>query len=209
MRGSRLLAVAAMLLPLPFLTLGMNAVSDALARRAAHSLDRVARVIAPAPHATAPEIFIEPEIDAVSEPLEVPSRPARSIKAKRVVPAHGIRVRAETVLRIANAGSRPSGIPVPARGNRPAGLALVGVSGLGVGLVDGDVLVSAGGRPAKSVADVVGAVIGARSAHASEICGRFWRNGEPWNLVVEQPYVSRKPSPEAATGAVRVARRGF
>ena len=111
------------------------------------------------------------------------------------VPTRGIRVSAATVLRIANSGARPVGIPVPAEGARPAGLMLSGVSGLGVGMQDGDVLTHAGGRPALSEADVVGLVIAARGKEVPSIGGRFWRDGEPWNLVVEQPYVREDGTP--------------
>ena len=111
------------------------------------------------------------------------------------VPKRGVRVSAATVLRLANSGARPSGIPVPAEGPRPAGLMLTGVSALGVGILDGDVLTHAGGRPALSEADVVSLVIAARGRQVSAIGGRFWRNGEPWNLVVEQPYVREDGRP--------------
>jgi hypothetical protein len=41
---------------------------------------------------------------------------------------------------------------------------------------------------------VVGVVIGSRAQHVPEICGRFWRHGEAWNLIVEQPYLAPKPA---------------
>ena len=92
----------------------------------------------------------------------------------------------------------PSGAYVPAEGARPAGLQLQGVSALGVGLEDGDVLTHADGRPARSRGDVIGVVIAARGAGAREIGGRFWRNGEVWNLIVEQPYgAGALPRPHA------------
>ena len=56
-----------------------------------------------------------------------------------------VRVRAERVLSLANAGVRPRGVPVPASAEHPAGLRLSGVSSLGVGLEDGDVLTRVGG----------------------------------------------------------------
>jgi hypothetical protein len=106
---------------------------------------------------------------------------------------------------------------VPAEGRRPAGLLLSGVSGLGVGIEDGDVLTHAGGRPALSESDVVGLVIAARGKEVPAIGGRFWRNGEQWSLVVEQPYVREEGEPKRhrrpkaivsgeATGVVAVAR---
>jgi hypothetical protein len=38
----------------------------------------------------------------------------------------------------------------------------------------------------------VGLVIASRGARAGQISGRFWRRGEYFNLVVEQPYLARK-----------------
>jgi len=109
----------------------------------------------------------------------------------------GIRISAETVLRLADSGARPRGIPVKAEGQRPAGILLVGVSALGVGMKDGDVLVEAAGKPALQTAEVIRAVIAARAAHAKEVSGRFWRGGEYWLLVVEQPYPQALPAPSA------------
>jgi len=196
-----LLAVA----PFPALALASHSLADWVARRGAAAVDHVARSVAQ-PHREGPAwVYVEPlDAEDATQAPPVDGAASRSIAtrvvARRapVVPKKGIRVRAEAVLRLANAGARPSGIPVAAHGRRPAGLALVGVSGLGIGLVDGDVLTHAGGRPALSPGDVVGMVIGARAHHASEICGRFWRNGEPWNLIVEQPYVQRSHRGPAA-----------
>jgi hypothetical protein len=124
----------------------------------------------------------------------------------------GIWVPASTVLRLANSGVRPRGYPVGATAERPAGIALAGVGALGIGLQDGDVLTTAAGRPARSPGDVVGAVLASRGAGAKQISGRFWRDGEPWQLVVEQPYLRpqrrRRPGvrePQAPAGAMRVA----
>jgi hypothetical protein len=185
-------------MPLPALAWSGGALADWAAKRGATLVDRAAHVALPARARPVPATFVEPEVEAV---LEAPAPGAEdAVLSRRVsrVPSKGIRVRAEAVLRLANAGARPSGIPVPPKGSRPAGVALVGVSGLGVGLIDGDVLTHADGRPARSAADVIGVVIGARAQHAREICGRFWRNGEAWNLIVEQPYVSRPSAAESS-----------
>jgi S1-C subfamily serine protease len=66
---------------------------------------------------------------------------------------------------------------------------MVGVSGLGVGVRDGDVLTEVDGAPATSVEAVVRAVVAARSARAAAVGGRFFRDGESFALVVEMPYV--------------------
>lgn len=182
----------ALTLPLPVLAVGASTLADTLGRAAARSLDLATRGLLRAPQREVRPVYVEalpPPTSPVvatprAEPSVAPSPPARAI---RPVPK-GIRVRAGAVLRLANSGARPGGVPVSARGDRPAGLALTGVGGLGIGLVDGDVLTHAAGRPALSPGDVIGVVIGSRAAQAPEIWGRFWRNGESWNLVVEQPY---------------------
>ena len=71
---------------------------------------------------------------------------------------------------------------------RPSGLLLSGVSALGVGLQDGDVLTEAAGQKASSVATVVGLVLAARARKDPEISGRFFRGSLPFLLTVEQPY---------------------
>jgi len=103
-------------------------------------------------------------------------------------PTRGLYVRAPVVMRIARSGVRPSGALVPARGERPAGIALHGVGGLGVGLQEGDILTQVAGQPARSPEAVIATVIGAYRAHAKAVSGRFWRGGELWSLVVEIPY---------------------
>lgn len=192
---SRFLIPLLLAAPLPVLAAASVHGADWAARRAAATLDRVVRSAT----RSEPEqkwVYVEPEVEvtATTSPATSPASPRAAPRAKQI-PKKGVRVRAETVLRLANAGARPSGIPVPANGDRPAGIALSGVSGLGIGLVDGDILTHADGRPARAASDVIGVVIGARAQKAPEICGRFWRQGEPWNLIVEQPYLRRRPAP--------------
>lgn len=198
--------VVVLIVPPLSLAAAMVPLADWGGRQGAKLLDSAARAIARPPANAAPWVYLEPEaLEATEQDLSaatVGAPGARSpARPTKVVPKKGIRVRAEAVLRLANAGARPSGIPVPAKGARPPGIALVGVSGLGIGLVDGDILTHADGRPARTAADVVGVVVGARSQHASEICGRFWRNGEPWNLIVEQPYVRSRRRTAQRTGS--------
>jgi hypothetical protein len=103
-------------------------------------------------------------------------------------PTRGIRVSAATVLRLANRGVRPSGSPVAASDERPAGLALQGVTGLGVGLRDGDVLTQVAGAPASSTGAVIGAVLAARQRRAPAMSGVVYRGGEKIAIYVEMPY---------------------
>ncbi|MEZ4221128.1 MAG: hypothetical protein R3B13_09370 [Polyangiaceae bacterium] len=179
------------LLPLSGLV-GSQAV-DWAARPIAQGLGQAAALWAPAAAAPA-EVYVEADVDAAAaDPTRIALAPQAALMRSAAVPRKGVRVSAGRVLALANAGARPSGVFVPARGARPAGLALTGVSALGVGLIDGDVLTHAGGRPASSAAAVVGMVLGARARGLPELSGRFWRNGESWNLIVEQPYVRRSP----------------
>lgn len=125
---------------------------------------------------------------------ELPEAPPESTAPERqvpraVAPPRGLFVSADRVLALADRGARPSGIRVGAQGSRPAGLMLVGVSGLGVGLRDGDILTHALGQPAVSEAAVVGAVIQARGARQPRLHGRIWRQGRSFPLVVAQPYL--------------------
>lgn len=107
------------------------------------------------------------------------SKPAKSPR--------GIVVRADTVARAVHSGGRPSGVFTPANGSRPAGLSLVGVSGFGTALRDGDILTSVGGTPATSVGAVVGAVAGAIGHGAKVITGVVWRGDDRIDVAVEIP----------------------
>jgi hypothetical protein len=181
----------ALALPLPFLAAGAGSLAERLGRELGRSLSSVADQLAAQRHDPAPLTVIVPLAEA--EPVEAP-RPRAMKRAPAPAAQKGVYVRANAVLRLARVGARPSGVPVRATADRPAGLALVGVSGLGVGLSDGDILTHAGGVPARSPGQVVGLVISARGARAGQISGRFWRRGEYYDLVVEQPYLKPKPS---------------
>lgn len=124
-----------------------------------------------------------------TEPRAAKGRPAqRGAKAKGQAQERSLFVSAATVLRLAETRARPRGAPVKADGVRPAGLRLVHVAELGVGLRDGDVLTRAVGQPALSTSAVVRAVLLARAKGARVLEGEFWRGGERWVLRVEQPY---------------------
>jgi hypothetical protein len=102
--------------------------------------------------------------------------------------AHGIRISAAQVLSLAARRTMPQAVPVKATAYHPAGLLLRGVSGMGVGLQDGDVLTEAAGQKASSVGTVIGIVLAARARQTPEISGRFYRAGVPFLVTVEQPY---------------------
>ncbi len=107
------------------------------------------------------------------------------------IPKKGLRVSASTVLRLANARAVPGGAFQPATGRQPSGMRLSGVSAMGVGLRDGDLLSHVAGSPATSRSAIVSQVLAARAKHAQAISATFWRDGEPWRLIVEMPYLRR------------------
>ena len=115
-------------------------------------------------------------------------------RAHRIQPSagtsamHGIRVSAAQVLALAQRRAMPQAVPVKANAYHPAGLLLRGVSALGIGMQDGDVLTEAAGQKASSVAAVIGVVLAARARLSPEISGRFYRAGIPFSVTVEQPY---------------------
>ncbi|HEY5373014.1 MAG TPA: hypothetical protein VIK01_04975, partial [Polyangiaceae bacterium] len=106
----------------------------------------------------------------------------------RASDAHRIRVSAAQVLALAERRAMPQAVSVKANAYHPAGLLLRGVSALGIGVQDGDVLTEAAGQKATSVATVVGVVLAARARQSPEISGRFYRAGVPFLVTVEQPY---------------------
>jgi hypothetical protein len=113
------------------------------------------------------------------------SRGPRSPGAKS---RSGVFIGANTVLRLAASGVVPEGRPVDASGGRPAGIQLSGVSALGVGVHDGDVLTEVAGRPVRTEGQVVGMVLALRARRESSISAAFYRGSERWSLVVEMPY---------------------
>jgi hypothetical protein len=130
-----------------------------------------------------------PELDADPTSASTLTKTGKKKPSSTLVkPTRGLRVSAATVLRLANRGVRPSGSPVPATAERPAGLALQGVSGLGVGLRDGDVLTQCAGAPASSPGAVIGAVLAARQRRAPAMSGVVYRGAEKIALYVEMPY---------------------
>lgn len=196
--------------------------ADRLGRRVGEGLSSGIAVLLPPPPTLPPRCELAPDHAPAAPPsLVTPAASARALtgggdpRSRRAAapgapaPRRGLHVSADAVLRLARSGARPRGVPVPAEGARPAGILLQDVGGLGVGLQDGDVLTMAGGAPSLAPSDVVGMVIAARGRRAALIGGQFWRDGEPWNLVVEQPYPdpSAREDPVAPPGASAVEGR--
>ncbi len=128
--------------------------------------------------------------------LQAPGQKEKE-KAMALPKPVGVFVSRARVLAAANAGIRPSGAPVPATWWRPAGLALAGVAYLGVGLRDGDVLVS----PGASEGAIIGAVSAALRHHARGVSGVAWRGTQKIFITVELPELDDDPAPASEPGA--------
>lgn len=194
-RGRALLAPASLALALPAFALQTweNACADRLGDGIA------AWLVALTPTLPAPSPSDDWQDAAENEPVSLAAAPAvrgapldgkpsSKTARPRGTPKQGIRITSAQVLSLAARRAMPSAVFVKASAQHPAGLLLAGVSGLGVGLQDGDILTEAAGQKASSVAQVVGIVLAARSRQATEISGRFYRAGVPFLLTVEQPY---------------------
>ncbi|MBW2453871.1 MAG: hypothetical protein JRI68_05155 [Deltaproteobacteria bacterium] len=195
--------LALLLLPFVAVFVAGRAAVAPLAMRLALPVDVAADRLAALPTAREPQpLPPTPEAESIAQlddsPNEASVAPpaAGSIRPApgpvKPPPAIGILVGRKRVQAAVKAGIRPSGTPVPATPWRPAGLALAGVSALGVGLRDGDVLVRAGGTPARSDGAVIGAVRGALESRARAISGEVWRGERRIVITVELPKVKFK-----------------
>lgn len=106
----------------------------------------------------------------------------------------GVFVSAEQVLRLSKVARVPAARFVEKKGERPAGLQVAGVGGLGIGVQDGDVLTHVGGAEVKSSAAVISTVLQLRAKRAAAISGEFWRGQERFQIVFQMPYLSAAPA---------------
>ena len=197
-------AASLLCLVLPFVMVRqkVRAFADGFATETASTLAALVPEVPAAPSLSrADEValanFARDEASALATPPPAPPpQKAAKSRAKAQKPKEkAVFIPASTVLRLANGGATvPRGVYVPALGERPAGLRLLGVSALGVGMRDGDVLTRVLGAEISSVGEVVARVIAARNQRARHISGEFWRDGARWALVVEQPYVEPEPT---------------
>jgi hypothetical protein len=106
-----------------------------------------------------------------------------------------IHINSDAVLKIANSGRRPTGKPVTADGERPAGVQVFGADSLGVGVRDGDVITRVSGVAVTSVGQVISLVIAARGARQRIISAQVFRGKRSYVLTVEQPYLPQAEPP--------------
>jgi hypothetical protein len=173
----------------------------AIGREAAAAAVRLVPTRPPAP--LVEESSLAAELDESIARAPAPGKPPTAAERKagkrRGPPARvGVYVSAATVMRLAQAQVMPRAVAVGPLGARPAGLRLVGVAGLGIGMRDGDVLTRVLGAPVSGTGEVISRVIAARGRRAREISGEFWRNGAPCSIVVEQPYLEEEPGKTAS-----------
>lgn len=131
--------------------------------------------------------------DVPSDESGAPDGTKTKTKAKGKPGGGALFVSAEQVIRLSRQASVPASRYVPAQGQRPAGLQVAGVGGLGIGVRDGDVLTKVAGAEARSSAAVISTVLKLRAQKAKAISGEFWRGQERWTIVFEMPYLERKP----------------
>ncbi len=83
----------------------------------------------------------------------------------------------------------------------PAGIELSQVTGLGIGLLDGDRLVAVAGVPVQSRAQVISQVLAARGRREQSIVAQLVRRTAQgpaaFTVIVEQPYLVLPQAPDA------------
>jgi hypothetical protein len=165
---------------LPVLPSAAPQLADEGALEAAFVAFEDATTVANAPVANAP-------------PANGPTPAKKKGKAKKAPSAvpegPSVYVSERTILRLANARAVPRAQSVAATGERPGGVQLFGVSALGVGMQDGDVITEVAGRPVRGEGDIVVIVLSARSRQAPAISAVFYRGKVRGTLVVAMPYL--------------------
>jgi hypothetical protein len=152
-------------------------------------------VSAPLSPAASPAALVDAAplaFDAPGEPggASAPGKPkVPGARAKAVAKPPALFVSASTVLQLSKSAARPQGSFVPQTSQHPAGLRLVGVGALGIGVQDGDILIDAMGISPRASGEIIGAIIEARARRVSALSGTLWRSGHTFRITVEQPYL--------------------
>lgn len=140
---------------------------------------------------------IERDVAANEAPVEgrdgTPSKGGKKTAKPAKQAGGALFVSADRVLSLSKRAQVPASRYVAGSGNRPAGLQVAGVSGLGIGVQDGDVLTKVAGAEVRSSAAVISIVLKLRAKKAPAISGEFWRGQERWQIVFEMPYLEPKP----------------
>jgi len=201
--GIRISRAALAVTPIAVVAIGarlaLPRVGDAMARKlsAAVSVARAAPSLAPAP---APVVASDPPPDGgEAVPKEAPkeARPPKQAELGGGRIARGNRGESRPKAVVISAEIVTALIP-QLRGiratdatdaGRAAGARLAGVGALGVGLADGDVVTSIGGRATPTVDDAMAAAMAAYASGASVVHGTVRRGGETIAVSVGIPVV--------------------
>jgi hypothetical protein len=200
--------VLALALTLPFAATALagRSIVTRLAGLSAAPLYRAAGRLAdalPEPRVVVP-LPPTPEAAAIAaiEGDDATVAPATSAEAPQpTITQSGIGVSRARVMAAVKAGIRPSGSGVSATSWRPAGLAVHGISAVGVGLRDGDVLTKVGGTAATSPGAVISAVRAALRRKQPAIVGEVWRGHHRFLVSVELPRVRFRDEESVGEGS--------
>lgn len=160
---------------------------------------------APQRQAHAGEVRGEQQRRRVSDAPNAVARATEPPRRERAAAPAGIRLSRRRVLQLARARAVPRATPTAATSSRPSGLLLRGVSRLGIGVRDGDVLSHVSGVPVSSVGQVASLVMQARARKEAVVQATLWRGAQSFPLVVEMPYSPAAPAASPAAPAASPA----
>jgi len=186
-----LLSGVALATPFVLVAKAQTAFAESLVNRAVAALLRVAAPVAPAAAGVAVEgtvVTFDPAAQSAALGAGKAPAPPRSRAAVPAKP-QPLFVSAASVLQLSKSEARPQGTFVAQTPQHPAGLRLMGVAGLGIGVKDGDILVDAMGMTPRSSGEIIGAIIQARAQRVRYLSGTLWRSGQTFRITVEQPYL--------------------
>jgi hypothetical protein len=190
-----MLVLSGIALAAPFVLVAkaQSAFADAVVSQAVAALVRATDTLAPVA-AAAPQVAVADTVvtfDATAESAAFSAGKAPAPRSRAAAPAkpQALFVSAASVLQLSKSAARPQGTFVAQTPQHPAGLRLMGVAGLGIGVKDGDILVDAMGMTPRSSGEIIGAIIQARAQRVRYLSGTLWRSGQTFRITVEQPYL--------------------
>jgi hypothetical protein len=190
-----MLVLSGIALAAPFVLVAkaQSAFADAVVSQAVAALVRATDTLVPVA-AAAPQVAVADTgvtFDATAESAAFSAGKARAPRSRAAAPAkpQALFVSAASVLQLSKSAARPQGTFVAQTPQHPAGLRLMGVAALGIGVKDGDILVDAMGMTPRSSGEIIGAIIQARAQRVRYLSGTLWRSGQTFRITVEQPYL--------------------
>jgi hypothetical protein len=187
-----LLSASALAVPFVLVAQAQGALAESIVSRSVAALLRVTAPLVPvAPGAAETAQGAVVTFDVTTEGAARSVGNASAPRTRRGAPAkpQALFVSAASVLQLSKSAARPQGTFVTQTPQHPAGLRLMGVAGLGIGVQDGDILVDAMGMSPRSSGEIIGAIIQARAQRVRYLSGTLWRRGQTFRITVEQPYV--------------------